>query len=200
MKLANTLTKLSNNYVDWSRTGDLFFSGLHRYNIKQTAVRAAMLITTATAAYLGAALNNPAKTNQSDIVMAVAAGMLGMIVSHIFVIAPLIHKRYAQNQACKKLIDDIYHSIQENPGAISVETVKDVIESILNHTLQDDKHSNASMTWGLRRRMLSTFDALLKNRDEALISILSQGNIHKVLDTLKQQLSHQTNEPLISLP
>lgn len=194
MKLANTLTNLSNNYLDWSRTGDLFFSGVHRYNISQIAQRAAVIITIATSAYLGAALNDPEETKHSDMAMTIAGGMFGLVLSHVFVVAPLVHKRYVQNQACKKLVDDIYHSIQDNPESISLEIVKDVIEVILNSNLQNDKHSNASRTWGLRKDLLSTFNTLLTNKDTALFSALKTGTKDDVLTILKNESSHQEEE------
>lgn len=200
MPLANTLTTASNNLIDFSRTGDIFFSGRHHYSMKEIAVRTSMMITTATAAYLGAALNDPEKTNQSDLAMAIAGGLLGLVVSHIFVIAPLIHKRYTQNQACIALVDGIYRFIHDNPDLIiALATVTDVIESILNLNSQTDEHAHASKTWGMRKRLLTNFDTLLKSKDESLISALHDGDIDKILVIVNHQLSDESNEPSTSM-
>lgn len=52
------MTEKSKHYLDWSRTGELLFSGNHRYSSEELLVRGFIVFPIAASAYLGATRNN----------------------------------------------------------------------------------------------------------------------------------------------
>ncbi len=181
---SNKLTSLSNNYIDWSRTADLFRSRNHNYSTEQVVVRSAMILTTAASAFLGAYKNDEEKTHYSNTTMAIAAGTVGLALSHIFVVAPLIYKRYKMSADCKELVNEINNKARELPD-ITIHSLHILIDRILNFTLADEKRSNASLTWGRRKSLLNNLNTELGNKDEELLSLLNTGEIETILDNLK---------------
>jgi hypothetical protein len=151
-KFSNTLTQISNHYIDWSRIGSLVTSN-HRYSLEELLTRSAIITATGVSAFLGYQYsNNTDENNYSSLTLTLAAGTLGFFVSHTIVIAPLIYKRYKINQQCQELIADM--KTLDNAMKETNDKLRNTINSIMQLSLADEKRSNASLTWGHRRTLL----------------------------------------------
>lgn len=182
----NKLTAISNNYVDWSRTADLFRSGHHHYSTEQILVRSAMIITTGVAGFLGYQYsNNEKNTSCSNLTATIAAGALGLCASHVFVIAPLIYKRYKMNQECNQLITAIKVAAKELE--VSSTILDKVLDQIMQLSLANEKRSSASLTWGHRKSLLNNLHDELTNKNNALLSALAKDNIDSIVDKLSNK-------------
>lgn len=181
--VTHKMTALSNNYVDWSRSADLLRSGNFKYNAEQVLVRGAMVFTTAVSAYLGAYFNDQEKTNCSNTTAAIAAGALGLLVSHVYVVAPLVYKRYKASQECKQLVEEI----KENAIPGLSDPINKVIDDILKLTLATENRSNASLTWGHRKRLLNNLLNGLVNEDVHLIAALNTGDAESIMRVIENE-------------
>lgn len=158
---SNTLTKMTNHYIDWSRVGNLVRSGTHRYSTQELVTRGSILAATAVSAFLGAYYNDEETTNRSDGMAALAAGLAGFVLSHTLVIASLIKKRCDASAECNKQIREINVILERiNTPNVSA-AVKAVIDHIQTMSLSNNNHSNASATWGRRLALLTRVKELL---------------------------------------
>jgi len=160
----NKMTEASNYYVDWSRASALLKSGNHRYTAQEIMVRGFIVGVTGVAAYLGAYLNDEKNSPLSDLTVAIASGTLGMIISHIAVIAPMMKKRHGMQVEGDQFHKEIIAKIQLISPPISNEchhSINTVIESIFKMSVDHDKHVGASQLLGRRKNLLSKISASL---------------------------------------
>ncbi len=182
------LTENSNHFLDWSRIGELFGSGTHRYSLKELTARAFVIGCTATFSYLSASLNDEKKTGCSYLTMLIAGGVVGFVFSHLIVISPLILKRYNMSQECSQMVDEI-RSLFNNAVLKNSENrkqlINDVIEHILKISLSDEKHARASETWGNRIKLLSRVKLSLVATDEDIIKFWGEKeSVESILEKL----------------
>lgn len=180
---SHKLTAASNYFIDWSRIGELIGSGKHHYSPEELAVRGVIVLTTATSAFLGYHLNNEEATYSSNTTIAIAAALTSFTVSHLIAISPLIYKRYKMSQACDKLVTEIRMKTSELPD-ISHISLHKTIKHILNLSLTNEKHANASLTWGKRKHLLHQLNAKLENKDEVFLFLLEMGNVDIIVANL----------------
>jgi hypothetical protein len=155
---ANKLTEYTNHYIDWSRSAELLQSGRPGYNKEELLRQGILVLSTAMSAFLGAYFNDEEKTQCSNLTLSIAAGVLGCVVSHLIVIAPLIKKRYAMSKDCDQLAKTIELQLKNNQPAMSQQdrdTIHSMIKWISEKSLSDNQHARASQTWGTRRSLLS---------------------------------------------
>lgn len=187
----NRLTYASNNYIDWSRIGELIKSGKHKYSNEEILTRSAIVATTALSGYLAMYFND--KSYCSNVTMAIAGGTLGFIVSHSIVIVPLVYKRYKASQECNELAAQI--KVQGSDfKSHTQETIQETIHSILNLSMATTERSNASMTWGHRKMLLKRFHQGLLDENDNLLTALDQGDPQKVIQLIENKfelISHQ---------
>jgi len=162
-RIQSSLTAISNHYIDWTRVGELLQSGTHRYSKEELVPRGMIIGTIATSAFLGSHFNNVKYTRCSSLVVAIAAGVLGFVVSHYLVIRPLINKRKEISAACTKLKNDIeaYATTNNLPFRDALDKT---IQKIMRLSLTDEQAGRASQTWGKRLRLLKNlFETLQSN-------------------------------------
>lgn len=159
------LTEYSNHYIDWSRAAELIQAGNHRYSIDELKARGSILALTAVSAYLGAEVNDPEKTNCSATTMAIILGVFGAVLSHhIIAVRPLYRKRFEISKDCKRLSDEIICKLENNAVKMSSAckaSIEKELHRIENLSLSNEKHGNASQTWGRRKRLLSELNEKL---------------------------------------
>jgi len=193
---ANKLTAASNNYIDWSRTAELLFSKHHRYSMEEIAIRGAMVCTTAVFAFLGNQYNDEEKTGCSNTTLTLAAGTLGLAVSHVFIVGPLAYKRYKINVECKKLINEIHLKAKELSD-FSMPSLEIVLHRILASSLADENRSNATLTWSRRKTLLTNLKKAIEINDEKLLFLFRINDIEKIVEQLEIPPSH--NRKLIKI-
>lgn len=187
------LTESSNHFLDWSRIGELFGSGSHRYTLKELRDRAFVIVSTATVAYLSASLNDEKKAGCSYLTLLIAGGVVGFVFSHLIVIAPLILKRYNMSQECSQLVEEIHYQFDNTVLKNSDNTkklVNNVIEHILKISLSDENHARASETWGYRIKLLSRVKLSLESKKE---EILKFWNEDESVDSILEKLAPTNN-------
>jgi hypothetical protein len=159
------LTEYSNHYIDWSRAAELIQAGNHRYSKDELLARGSIVAITAVSAYLGAEANNPEKTNCSATTMAIILGVLAAVISHHFIaVLPLYRKRLEMSRECQQIIDEINQKLEKNEVNMSEACkvhIRREIDTIMHLSLSDEKHGNASQTWGRRKRLLSELNEKL---------------------------------------
>lgn len=183
-------TELSGHYIDWSRIGELFASN-HRYSKGELLLRRAMIAITVLSGYLGYKLNNQEKTGYSDLNMGMLSALVGFVVPHTIVIAPLIIKRCKMSRECKKVILDINAKVAEFRHPVLSAQIAVNVEFILQHSLSDDKHARASQTWGHRLRLLQNVKASLEGK---LVDVLEFWNEARVEAMIKKLDNFQREE------
>lgn len=159
--LANTLTKRSGYYIDWSRVGELLVSGKHRYSWQQLVPRGFILASMAAGAYSGYKYTTGNEQPLNTGLYSMAGCFVGFVISHAFVIAPLLYKRYQMSQQCMssqqhivallKEIEELgptYHTL--------IEPISRLVNSTLTLSASNEKQANASQTWGKRRRLMES--------------------------------------------
>jgi len=192
---ANTLTKLSDYYIDWSRVGELFASNKHRYTWDQLIQRGMILASSAYGAYAG---YNRADNGfgLSSSLYSMAGCFIGFAVSHLLIIAPLIYKRHQMNQACMASQHEILASIQTlsklDPGNREITNlivnIINLVDSTNNISLSDENHANASQTWGRRKNLMEKINCRLKS--DLKLACATDLNSH--IDTLTAFWSQDT--------
>lgn len=181
----NTLTSLSNDYIDWSRTADLFRSASHRYTTEQIAVRGAMIFTTALSGFLGAYYNDQEKTNVSNITASIVMGTLGLIVSHVYVVAPLVYKRYKVGQDCHRLINEIKDKVDSD-------ILDEVLNTIMSKSMATQTRSNSSQTWGRRKTLLTNLNNALEAQDSNLLNAIADNDLVSIMSIIENSTISQT--------
>lgn len=149
-------TEWSNHYLDWSRFGELLVSDHHKYSRDEILIRGVMIGCGTVSAMLGYYYNDKEKTQCADLTFAVISGFVGFTISHIIAISPLILKRLQMQWACDDYIAQIHTKLDKKVPPVSAEglaIVKGVIDKIYALSLSNDKHANASLTWGERKRL-----------------------------------------------
>lgn len=158
-KITNKLSDLSGGLIDWSNSANLLRSGIHHYTNEQSIVRGAMALTIAAFGLLAVHHNDPNKSNHSNLVMGIAGATFGLVVSHIYVVAPLFYKRYKASKECGQLLQSIRAKAKE--AGISDDTINAKIGKITGLSLADKSGSHVSQTWGRKLALLSELDASL---------------------------------------
>lgn len=175
------LTTLSNHYVDWSRIGSLLRSGNHRYSTQEILTRGAIVSFTAASAFLGYYVNQSKKTGYSGASAALTAGLAGFVISHAFVIAPLIKKRLEISNKCTAKKNEILTKLPLINNKSIEALVVGVIDHIGKFSLSDKEHHRASETWGKRLSLLTQVnDSFLLPREE--FSTFWTGNIDSMME------------------
>lgn len=159
------LTEYSNHYIDWSRAAELIQAGNHRYSKDELIARGSIIALTAISVYLGASLNNSEKTNFSDVQMAIIFGVIGAVLSHdVIAVNPLRRKRLEVSKDCKFLSNEIIQKLEKNEVNMSSAckvSIEEKLHRIQSLSLSDEKHGNATQTWGRRKRLLSELNEKL---------------------------------------
>jgi hypothetical protein len=152
---SNRLTAATHHYIDWSRVGNLVRSGSHRYSSQEIMTRGAIVSVTGVSAFLGYVLNDSQKTNCTATSAVLICGFVGFVLSHTFVIAPLIKKRCEMSREFSQLRNEIVEKLrvyEKEPFALFI---TQVIDHISNLSLSDGKQARASETWGRRLALLT---------------------------------------------
>ncbi|MDR3477273.1 MAG: hypothetical protein P4M14_04505 [Gammaproteobacteria bacterium] len=157
------MTEHSHHYLDWSRVGELLRVGNHRYSQDEIIMRGGIIACTALSAFLAGYFNNPEKTNCSTSTLSIIGGVFGFTLSHAIVIYPLIKKRREMSTDCHNTVNAIHKMDMPHQ-----EKIQAVITHILNLSLSNDKHSNASQTWGRRKYLLNKLHEQLKDQQTPL--------------------------------
>ncbi|OAI49586.1 hypothetical protein AYO45_02200 [Gammaproteobacteria bacterium SCGC AG-212-F23] len=149
------LTHLTRHYIDWSRIGNLLKSGKHRYSTDEIITRGAIISFTAISAVLGNYFNNSKKTGYSDTSATLICGTIGFLLSHSYVIIPLIKKRCKVSAECNRIKYEIslnITSLKDNPLS---PFIKSTVLKIMSLSMSDKEHARASETWGRRLTLLT---------------------------------------------
>lgn len=186
----NRATAATNNTIDFSRSADLIRSGQHSYTTEQMLVRGAMILTTATAGFLGAFLNDESKTNYSSITMSLVCGTIGLVLSHGFVIAPLVKKRMQMQRDCDAFVKEIKTLSAEKSEYRNIEGI---IKAILDLSMAKNNKSNASLTLGRHKSLLQRLKDKIKNNDDTLSVMLVNSSPAAVLSYLKNNGTNEEN-------
>lgn len=180
LRLFKNLTDLSDNTIDWTRTGELLFSHKHRYSKRELLIRGSIIFTTATFAFLGYSLNNQDKTHCSNIAMSLMSGFLGFVIAHGVAIIPIVTKRRNIRIECETLKDKIIE--QSIALSLPQNDIDALLNKIFEFTLEDDNRANASQTWGHRLTLLKNFDKCLRENN---IFFLNQLDLDLMLEYLE---------------
>ncbi|STX30114.1 Uncharacterised protein [Legionella beliardensis] len=168
-QVANTLSSWSNYYMDWSRVGELLREGTHRYSWHELIQRGTILASMGEGLYLGYNYSDSDSWLNRGL-YSMSGCFVGFVVSHLVVIAPLIYKRYQLSQDCTEAQKMILNSLQDlraypNDSELIdsiIDLVTTQVKAIMEMNLSNEKHSNASLTWGKRRTLLTNLAAELK--------------------------------------
>ena len=187
-------TNVTNHYIDWSRIGNLLRSGNHRYSTEEILTRSAIVSFTAASAFLGHYFNDSEKTNYSDKSAALVCGLVGFIVSHAFVIAPLIKKRCDISRQCGIIKNDITRKLSLTENKPFASLIIAVIDRINTLSLGDEKQTRASETWGRRLSLLTQVqESFSLNQDE--FPMFWMGSIDSLMEKLSNNRSNQYYRP-----
>jgi len=162
---ANKLTEKSDHLVDWSRVAELATTK-HRYSRDEILIRACIVGFTAASAYAGWYLNrqrDPEK-RMSGTSASILSSVIGFTVSHAVAIWPLIKKRIQARKDALTLSAKLIFNIetQEFDDLNCRQKLRGLVADIMQLSLSDEKHSNASMTWGRRINLLKSLHAYLE--------------------------------------
>lgn len=137
------MNSLTDYLIDWTRVGELLRSGTHRYSYDEMIQRGFIIILTL----------SPVMYYREFSLFVLELVMICFFVSHLFIISPLIIKRWLCKMECNKLIAKIKSAdcvCTNNSGNIWCEVcVK--IHRIMESSVPNGK---ASATWGRRKRLL----------------------------------------------
>lgn len=169
-KTANTLTTLSDYYIDWSRVVELFASNKHHYTWDQLIQRGVILASSAYGAYAG---YNRADSEfgLSSSLYSMAGCFIGFTISHLVIIAPLIYKRHQMDKVCLVSHQETLNSIKMlselAPGNKKITQlivyIINLVDSTNNISLSNEKHANALQTWGKRKGLMEKINCRLKS-------------------------------------
>lgn len=181
------LTEVSYHYIDWSRFGELLASANHRYSRRELAERGSIAGFTILTGFLGAYFNEPERSKRADLTIGLVSAFLGFVVSHAIVISPLIKKRYDMNQACHHHTDTIRARLETHQPPLSPETratIEQLIRLISTLSLSNNKHGNASQTWGARKDLFERLSQQLC--DQPIDELYWRQDAANLFDHLKQ--------------
>lgn len=160
--IAKKITEASGHYIDWTRVGELLASGNHHYTWEQLMTRAGIIMATLAGGYVFHH-QQPLHTFGFSASANMATGALtGFFVSHLLVIAPLVHKRIILSRECQSLQKIILQELEKmGDSNLSKEQSKQLIDVIsahidyvMHYSLSTETRGNASQTWGYRKRLM----------------------------------------------
>ena len=161
--LYNRMTAACNYYLDWSNVAVLFKSGTHRYSREQLLVRGGMISFATLTGFLGYYFNDSKKTNCSSLTLAIATSFAGFLLSHTVALYPLVTKRRGMADDCQATINAIRTSLK-TLSPEKAQHFENEISIIMTSTQSDEKHSNATQTWGSRKRLLLALKDLVEQQ------------------------------------
>lgn len=148
MQIAQTLNRISNYLIDWTRVGELLRSGTHRYSFEEIIPR--FIICSMTLA--------PILYYRTINYKVLLQCIIGFIVTHSIIIYPLIIKRYYTMKQCQILItnlQNLYCICKYNTELFSHCNICTQIHLIMHNSAPNSK---SSITWGMRLRQLKSLN------------------------------------------
>lgn len=132
------MNDLFDHIIDWTRIGELLWSGRHRYNLTELLPRGFIVALTLLPFFWNILLINK-----------IFLSVLFFVISHVIVIMPLIIKRLKMRSECYNIITLLKERCICDNKIICCQCIK--INKIMNNKAVNGK---SSATWGERKRLL----------------------------------------------
>ena len=81
-------------------------------------------------------------------------GVLGFVVSHAYVLAPIVHKRIQAKNACSAAQKEILATLTKQPKLSMA--VTQLMNKIMRISYSKNENGNASRTWGRRKALMTS--------------------------------------------